>query len=176
MITSGGGTNCHERWAPARVHGAGIVPGGDQDRGRAYQEELYVAGMFLFLLGLITGFVSGVFKNPRMGLAAHLEGVMNGMFLILLGLIWTKVTLSHLLKATAFYFLLWGTYANWLACIAAGISGASRMTPIASAGFSALEWQENIIAALFVSVGLAMVAAVALLAVGLLRSRSDQPG
>jgi len=28
-------------------------------------------GMFLFLLGLVTGFVEQKFNNPRMGLAAH---------------------------------------------------------------------------------------------------------
>jgi hydroxylaminobenzene mutase len=39
-------------------------------------------GMFLFLLGLLTGFVEQKFNNPRMGLAAHLEGVMNGTFLV----------------------------------------------------------------------------------------------
>ena len=31
-------------------------------------------GMFLFLIGLITGFAEGHFVNVRMGLAAHLEG------------------------------------------------------------------------------------------------------
>ena len=42
-------------------------------------------GMFLFLLGLLTGFVETKFANVRMGLAAHLEGVMNGIFLLALG-------------------------------------------------------------------------------------------
>ena len=42
-------------------------------------------GMFLFLLGLLTGFVEHRFANVRMGLAAHLEGVMNGTFLLALG-------------------------------------------------------------------------------------------
>ena len=42
-------------------------------------------GMFLFLPGLLTGFVEQQFNNPRIGLAAHLEGVMNGTFVIALG-------------------------------------------------------------------------------------------
>ena len=37
-------------------------------------------GMFLFLLGLITGLVEQRFTNIRVGLSAHLEGVMNGIF------------------------------------------------------------------------------------------------
>jgi len=39
-------------------------------------------GMFLFLLGLLTGFIEPKFSNPRMGLAAHLEGVMNGTLIV----------------------------------------------------------------------------------------------
>lgn len=42
-------------------------------------------GMFLFLLGLLTGFVEQQFANPRMGLAAHIscqsEVVMNPLSL-----------------------------------------------------------------------------------------------
>jgi hypothetical protein len=34
-------------------------------------------GMFLFLLGLLTGFMETKFANPRMGLAAHLEGELG---------------------------------------------------------------------------------------------------
>ena len=41
-------------------------------------------GFFLFLLGLLTGFAEHRFTNVRMGLSAHLEGVMNGIFLVCL--------------------------------------------------------------------------------------------
>ena len=34
-------------------------------------------GMFLFLLGLLTGLLEQRFTNVRMGMAAHLEGVLN---------------------------------------------------------------------------------------------------
>ncbi len=51
-------------------------------------------GMCLFLLGLLTGFAELRFANMRMGLAAHLEGVMNGTFLVALGAVWTEVRLS----------------------------------------------------------------------------------
>ena len=37
-------------------------------------------GMFLFLIGLVTGLQERRFKNRRMALSAHLEGVMNGTF------------------------------------------------------------------------------------------------
>ncbi|HVC15915.1 MAG TPA: hypothetical protein VNE18_01290, partial [Rhodanobacter sp.] len=69
-------------------------------------------GMFLFLIGLFTGLVEQKFNNPRMGLAAHLEGIMNGTFLVALGAIWTEVHLSSRLKAVAYWSALYGTYVN----------------------------------------------------------------
>lgn len=48
--------------------------------------RLLQAGILLFLLGLLTGFLVPFTANPRMGLSSHLEGVMNGMFLVGLGL------------------------------------------------------------------------------------------
>jgi len=45
-------------------------------------------GMLLFLLGLITGLLEQRFANVRMGLSAHLEGVMNGILLLALGAAW----------------------------------------------------------------------------------------
>ncbi len=64
-------------------------------------------GMFLFLLRLLTGFVEQQFKSPRMGLAAHLEGVMNGTFLVVLGAIWGEVRLSPRPKAVAYWSALY---------------------------------------------------------------------
>ena len=49
------------------------------------KRQLLWHGILLFLLGLIVGFIEQKFANPRMGLAAHLEGLMNGTFLIALG-------------------------------------------------------------------------------------------
>src|SRR3981189_103636 len=91
-------------------------------------------GMFLFLLGLITGFVEPQFTNVRMGLAAHLEGVMNGTFLIALGAIWTEVRLSPRSKAAAYWSALYGTYANWAVTTLAAIFGTAALSPISAAG------------------------------------------
>src|SRR5882757_3509366 len=103
-------------------------------------------GMFLFLLGLLTGFVEQKFKNPRMGLAAHLEGVMNGTFLIALGAIWLEVRLSPRLKAAAYWSALYGAYVNAVTTLAA-ILGTAALSPITGAGQSAARWPEAAIIA-----------------------------
>jgi (hydroxyamino)benzene mutase len=78
------------------------------------KRQLMWHGMFLFLLGLLTGFAEQHFTNVAQGLAAHLEGVMNGIFLVALGAIWAEVRLPSQAKVTAYWTALYGTYVNWL--------------------------------------------------------------
>jgi hydroxylaminobenzene mutase len=127
-------------------------------------------GMFLFLIGLITGLAEQKFSNPRMGLAAHLEGVMNGTFLVALGAIWTEVRLSPRLKAAAYWSALYGTYANWIVTTLAAIFGTAAMSPITAAGHSAQPWQESFVTIGFMSVGIAIIASSILILWGLRRA------
>jgi (hydroxyamino)benzene mutase len=127
-------------------------------------------GMFLFLLGLLTGLVEQKFNNSRMGLAAHLEGVMNGIFLIALGAVWTEVRLSPRLKAAAFWSALYGTYANWVVTTLAAIFGTAAMSPITAAGHSAQPWQEGVVTFGFMSVGIVIIASSILVLWGLRRA------
>src|SRR5258707_7695089 len=126
-------------------------------------------GMFLFLLGLLAGLVEQHFTNPRMGLAAHLEGVMNGIFLVALGAIWVEVRLSAPLKAGAYWSALYGTYINWAVTALAAVLGAASLSPI-TGGRGALPWQEAVVTAGFMTVGIAIIAASVLVLWGLRRS------
>jgi hydroxylaminobenzene mutase len=94
-------------------------------------------GMFLFLIGLLTGFAETHFANVRMGLAAHLEGVMNGTFLVALGAVWNEVRLSPRAKSIAYCTALYGTYVNWLVTTLAAVFGTGALSPITAAGRSA---------------------------------------
>jgi hydroxylaminobenzene mutase len=124
-------------------------------------------GLFLFLLGLFTGFAESHFANVRMGLAAHLEGVMNGTFLIALGAIWHHVKLAPTAKSTAFWLTLYGTYVNWLFTLLAAIFGTGALSPITAPGRTGLPWQESLITAGFMSVGIVIVLASLLVLWGL---------
>jgi hydroxylaminobenzene mutase len=129
--------------------------------------------MFLFFLGLLTGFVEQKFNNPRMGLAAHLEGVMNGIFLVALGAVWTDVRLSPRLKVAAYWSALYGTYANWAVTTLAAIFGTAALSPITAAGHSAQPWQESVVTFGFMSVGLVIVASSILVLWGLRRATAS---
>lgn len=136
--------------------------------------KLIASGAVLFLLGLLTGFVIPNFVNPRMGLASHLEGVMNGTFLIALGAAWSHITLSRHLETVSFWLILYGTYANWAFISLAAIFGTSEMTPIAGAGYSGSAMQEQLVTIGLVTVGLTMVVGSAIVVYGLMRRHHDE--
>lgn len=119
--------------------------------------RLMFHGMVLFVLGLFTGFAEQHFANVRMGLAAHLEGVMNGTFLVAIGAIWEHVRLSPTKLTIAFWIGLYGTYANWLITMLAAVFGTAALSPITGAGHSGQPWQESFVTAGFMSVGIAIV-------------------
>src|ERR1700738_2277100 len=114
--------------------------------------------MLLFLLGLITGFAEPQFRNLRMALAAHLEGVMNGILLIALGAVWSELRFSARQNVAAFWTALYRTYANWAATTLAAVFGTAALSPITSAGLHGQPWQENVITVAFMTVALAIVA------------------
>jgi (hydroxyamino)benzene mutase len=130
-------------------------------------------GMFLFLLGLVVGLVEAKLANPRMGLAAHLEGVMNGILLLAVGAVWAEVRLGSRAKAICYWTTLYGTYANWGFTTLAAVAGTAAMSPITGAGHSGQPWQESLVTAGFISVGLAIIGASVLLLWGF--RRSDSP-
>ena len=131
-------------------------------------------GVFLFLLGLLTGIVSGSMANPRMGLSSHLEGVLNGLFLMALGLLWGRLRLPARWLTALFWLALYGTYVNWASTLAAAIFGTSRTTPNAGAGHLGAAWQEAIVDAGLYSLSVAMVAVCVIALVGL-RPGADAP-
>jgi hydroxylaminobenzene mutase len=143
----------------------------------ATNRRLMFHGMCLFLLGLLTGFAEQHFANVRMGLAAHLEGVMNGTFLVALGAAWSYVRLSPLRAAIAFWTVLYGTYVNWLITMLAAIFGTAALSPITGAGHTGQPWQESFVTAGFMSVGIAIVIASVLVIWGLRKeARNERSG
>ena len=92
---------------------------------------------------------------------------MNGTFLVALGAIWTEVRLPPPVKATAYWAALYGTYVNWLVTTLAAVFGTAALSPITAVGHSGLPWQESLVTAGFMSVGIVIVASSVLILWGL---------
>jgi hydroxylaminobenzene mutase len=123
-------------------------------------------GILLFLLGLLTGFAETHFANMRMGLAAHLEGVMNGTFLLAVGAGWAGIRFTPRMEAIAFWTLLYGAYGNWAFTTLAAVFGTAALSPITGVGHSGTPGQESLITIGFMSVGIVIVAASVMLLAG----------
>lgn len=140
------------------------------------KRRLMWCGMFLFLIGLLTGLVEPHFANVRMGLAAHLEGVMNGIFLIAMGAIWDEIALVGRLRRIAFWGAITGSAGNWLVTTLAAALGTAALSPITGAGHVAPIWQENLVTTGFAIVGVAMIGVSLLALWGLSREKTSISG
>jgi hydroxylaminobenzene mutase len=147
------------RGAAANQFLARFLPDSNRRRAMDAKRGLVRHGVTLFLAGLVTGFALPAMANPRAGLSGHLEGVMNGTFLIALGCAWNDLRLGERAEKVVYALVLYGTWANWVGTLLSGIFGTSKATPIAGAGHTGTAFQENLVFAILVSVGITMVAA-----------------
>ncbi|PEG38240.1 hydrogenase [Mycolicibacterium agri] len=129
-------------------------------------------GVFLFLIGLLTGMQERRFTNMRMALSAHLEGVMNGTFLIALGAIWGSVKLPRPVARVARWTVLFGTYGNWFFTALGAAMGTAAANPILSRGHHGKPWQERVAGAGFRSIAYSILVSVVLILWGLIRPDS----
>jgi len=131
-------------------------------------------GMFLFLLGLLTGFLEPHFVNPRMGLASHLEGVMNGIFLLALGGAWSRVRLGPVAGAVAFWAVLYSAYVNWLMTCLAALWGTAALSPLTGMPHPAKSWQETTVMVGLMSIAVTLIVSTIMILWGLSRRAGQQ--
>ena len=141
----------------------------ENTRHKKWQSNwLLFLGILLFLFGLLVGLFIPMLTNPRMGLSAHLEGVMNGMFLVILGLIWNKLVLNDKWLTSTFWLTIYGSFANFVAVLIGAINGAGKLMPIAG-GKEGTSVVEGLISFLLISLALAMIFVCVVVLTGLLR-------
>jgi (hydroxyamino)benzene mutase len=100
------------------------------------------AGFALFTIGLLIGAIVSKFRNPRMGLSAHLTAVQTGPALIAIALFWPYLGVPTG-WTPMLAFSLFGSSAMLVAgLLLAAITGASRVLPMAGQGFSASRTNE----------------------------------
>ncbi|KAF0128400.1 MAG: putative hydroxylaminobenzene mutase [Bacteroidetes bacterium] len=136
---------------------------------RLQSNRLLFLGVLLILLGLFIGLFIPMMTNPRMGLTAHLEGVMNGMLLVILGLIWNRIILNDRWLTYTFWLTLYGSFANFVAVFIAALTGAGKMMPIAG-GKEGTAVIEGLISFLLITLALAMIFVCIVILTGLYRN------
>lgn len=137
------------------------------DRSARLGGRLLQLGALLFLLGLLTGFGMPAYANPRMGLASHLEGVMNGLLLLVLGLLWPRLSLSPAARVILFWLAIYGAFINWATVLFAAVVGAGTMMPLAAGEHAGTPAQEMLVNVGLWSLSAAIVAAIGMVIWGL---------
>lgn len=132
-------------------------------------------GIMLFILGLLAGAFVSSYANPRMGLSAHIGGVLTGLFLGLLGLIWTHLRLQASAAAATFWLMLYGNYGSVVGLVLAAVFGTTRSTPIHGTGHLAAPWQEGLVDFTLTSSALAVLVGSVLLLWGLRGRAAREP-
>jgi (hydroxyamino)benzene mutase len=126
-------------------------------------------GMVLFLLFLVEGIFVQAMRNPRIGLSAHVGGLMSALFVLVIGAVWTELRLSPRAETVTFWLLLFGNYGSSASLLLAALLGTSASTPIAGAGHGASPLAEAIVTLSLQVTAAAMLLVSALLLAGLRR-------
>jgi len=129
-------------------------------------------GFLLFLASLLVGMVVPAFTNARMGLSAHVSGLMSGLFLVALGAVWGEIALTSGTASATLWCALYGAWIGTAALVLAALFGTGSLTPIAGAGHAGAGWQEAVVVLGLTTSAVAMVACCVLALVGL-RGRAD---
>lgn len=127
--------------------------------------ELALAGIVLFLLGLLNGFVIPLGRSPRLGLSAHLTGVQSGTFLIAMAVVWPHIVIPGSLGPFMSAALSVSLYLLWLALCLAGLLGAGRGLPIAGGGIETTPFHQRVVSVLLIAGTLGTTLATAAIAI-----------
>ena len=130
--------------------------------------RLEQVGILLFILALLVGLGVPKFAVPRLGLSAHLLGVLQGIFLIVIGVLWPRLRVTRVMSRIGFFLAIYGCFAAWLANLSGAIWGAGNsMLPIAAGQAHGSRLQEEVIAIALRSAAVALVAVAILIFWGL---------
>ena len=125
---------------------------------------LLVAGMILFLIGLLNGLLIPILEDLHMGQTAHLVGIQNAVVLILFGLTLKHVSLPSNSISVLTVLSIYGMYSIWFAVVLTATSVTNAENSI-----SALK--ENIAPIFLYSGSLAIIIATILVIIGLIREK-----
>jgi len=139
-----------------------------------HAQRLVQVGVLLFLCALFVGLAVSRFAVPRVGLSVHLLGLLQGLFLMVMGLLWPRLMLGPVALRLAFWLLVYGCLAAWVANLMAAVWGAgSTMIPMAAGAARGSSLQEALIVIGLRTAALSLIAALALILWGTRRLTSE---
>lgn len=128
-------------------------------------------GVVLVLLALLIGLAIPALAVPRLGVAAHVNGVVGGLALIVLGLLWPHLRLGSKALGAAFWLAVYSFFVATLMPLLGGAWAAgATMLPLAAGAARGTAMQEAILSAGLITAGIAVFVLFVLLYQGLRRA------
>jgi len=128
-------------------------------------------GVVLVLLALFIGLAIPALAVPRLGVAAHVNGVVGGLALIVLGLLWPHLQLSSRALGAAFWLAVYSFFVATLMPFLGGVLAAgATMLPLAAGTARGSPIEETILSVGLITAGIAVFVLFILLYLGLRRA------
>jgi hydroxylaminobenzene mutase len=109
-------------------------------------QRLLQIGLGLLLFASFEGFVIPHFAAPPIGLSAHTLSALQSVLLLALGFAWTRLNLGRVASRTAFWLLVYSTFAILAAYVLGALWGAGHETmPMAAGAAHGSAIQESVI-------------------------------
>jgi hydroxylaminobenzene mutase len=125
-------------------------------------------GVVLVLFALLIGLGIPALAVPRLGVAAHVNGVVGGVSLIVLGLLWPHLQLGSRALAAAFWLAVYSFFVATIMPLLGGAWAAgATMLPLAAGTAHGTPFQEAIISAGLITAGVCVFVLFVLLFLGL---------
>lgn len=147
------------------------------DAAQRQGHRLLQLGALLFLAALLVGLIVPKFAVPRLGLSAHLLGLLQGIFLMVLGLLWPRLLVTAATGRVGVFLIVYGSFAAWTANLLAAVWGAGNaMLPIAAGTAHGTSIEEGVIAIALRSAAVSLIGAAILVLWGLRAFPGREPG
>jgi hydroxylaminobenzene mutase len=134
-------------------------------------KAIFGAGIILFALSLLNGFMIQAVAIPRLGLSAHLIGLIGASFLIGIGSYWPRLNLGIKLSRIGMLLVVYSFWSGWAVYFFAAASGAGKMFPIASGNQSGAPFVEGLISLAMMSFALAFFVSIGIIIRGLFSAK-----
>src|SRR5512145_2871765 len=125
-------------------------------------------GVVLVLFALLIGLAIPALAVPRLGVAAHVNGVVGGVALIVLGLLWPHLQLGPRALGAAFWLAVYSFFVATIMPLLGGTWAAcATMLPLAAGTARGTPFQEGIISVGLTTAGVSVFVLFVLLFLGL---------
>ena len=115
-------------------------------------------GLLVVFLSLAAGGFMQSYANPRLGLSAHVGGIMTGTLVLAVGAAWDELRLGSRAETALLWLGIYSVYVNPLGLQLAAAFGTSGTTPMLGAGHAGAPWQEALVGFCLVSGAVAILA------------------